>query len=395
MPIYECKVCFKKFDRKSNYEDHIYKKKKPCKLNNIDVNDDNLEFGIALNHEHDSELDIDLDLDNFDDNNNNNNNNDPLTCIYCNKKYSRLDNLKRHIENYCKIKKEEDEKNIKINLLIEEVTLLKELILQNGLTNVNTNNNGNKTINNSNNTTNNNINNNIQNNIQNNNTNVQVNINGFGKEIMENLDISEAMKVFLKSTGGNIIPNMLKHINMNKKYPQNHNICITDFAREIVRINDGKKCIFKKFKNAKYDIVSSVSNNINSIVDIYKEGNYKRSNDIDNKIEINTLSVRLINGEELTDDESEHDNEHEKKPHNNNSKDVDNNKNDVINFKVESKEEIENSIVEMIEKRKKNKNSTLNVKQRLNIEHLNSKREGLQKLTFEKLKEELYNGKNF
>ena len=175
------------------------------------------------------------------------------------------------------------------------------------------------------------------------------NINGFGKEDLEKLDVLDAIKVYLKSTGGNIIANMLKYINLNKNFPENHNICITDMSREIVKIHNGKKYIYKKFKNAKYDIVDKVVDNIHEIVNKYKDGNYKKSDDINNKIDINKSSLKLICGEEITDTDSE---------------DSDN---DV------------------------SKDS--NKKKRINTEHLNSKMEGLQKITFEKLKEELYNGK--
>ena len=140
--------------------------------------------------------------------------------------------------------------------------------------------------------------------------------------------------------------------------------------------------------------MSTVSNNINGIVDIYKGGNYKRTQDIDNKIEINNLSVRLINGEELTDDDdssSDSDGSSDSKDSKLKEKNA---INDVENFKVETKEEVEASIKKMIEKREKDKNKTSKIKKRLNVDHLNSKREGLQKLTFEKLKEELYSGKD-
>ena len=52
---------------------------------------------------------------------------------------------------------------------------------------------------------------------------------------------------------------------------------------------------------------------------------------------------------------------------------------------------MDTNIKKMIEKREKEEKNKM---KRLNIEHLNSKREGLQQITFEKLKEELYNGKN-
>ena len=361
MTDYKCNVCLKKFNKKSNYEYHIYRKIKSCQSQNID---ETMEDDISNYIE-----EIKLTQSIVDD----------IICEFCKKKFSRMDNLERHIMNNCKNIKEEDEKDLKINMLMKEISSLKDLILTTGNINNNSNNN---------------ITNNIQsnNNIQTNNTNVQVNINGFGKEIIENIDILEAMKVFLKSTGGNIIPNMLKHINMNMKYPQNHNICITDFAREIVRINDGNKCIFKKFKNAKYDIIHSVSNNINNILDIYKD-NYKRNDDIDNKIELNTISIRLINGEEITDDSDEEEETTDKLSENNPIDDNTKSKSKKNELIVETKEQVEESIKNMIEKREKDKKNPKKIKKRLNINHLNSKREGLQKLTFEKLKEELYNGK--
>ena len=122
-------------------------------------------------------------------------------------------------------------------------------------------------------------------------------------------------------------------------------------SREIVKIHNGKKYIYKKFKNAKYDIVDKVVDNIHEIVNKYKDGNYKKSDDIDNKIDINKTSLKLICGEEITDTDSDESDNDEKS--------------DVSKDK----------------------------KKKINVEYLNSKMEGLQKITFEKLKEELYNGK--
>jgi hypothetical protein len=220
-----------------------------------------------------------------------------------------------------------------------------------------------------------NSNNKTTNNIQNN--NVQVNISGFGKEDLEKLNILEAMKVYLKSTGGNIISNMLKFINMNEKYPQNHNICMTDLSREIVKMHNGKKYIYKKFKNAKYDIVDKVVGNINEIVTKYKDGNYKKSDDINSKININNISLKLISGEEIDLIDIEE-----------TLNDTTNNKNLDKVDKVKKQDNSDNSDSEGGEEASEQK-----LKYILDAEHYNSKKEGLQKITYEKLKEELYNGK--
>ena len=74
------------------------------------------------------------------------------------------------------------------------------------------------------------------------------------------------MKTFLTSTGGNIVSNMLKYINLNTKYPENNNLCITDNAREIVKIHNGKKFVYKKYKNAKDDIVRKGIKNTQKLI---------------------------------------------------------------------------------------------------------------------------------
>ena len=50
--------------------------------------------------------------------------------------------------------------------------------------------------------------------------------------------------------------NMLKYINLNEQYPENNNICMTDLSREIVKIHNGKKFVYKKFKNVKDEILT-------------------------------------------------------------------------------------------------------------------------------------------
>ena len=48
-------------------------------------------------------------------------------------------------------------------------------------------------------------------------------------------------------------------------------------SREIVKIHNGKKFIYKKFKNAKHDILDKVVNHIKKLVDKYENNDtYKK-----------------------------------------------------------------------------------------------------------------------
>ena len=128
--------------------------------------------------------------------------------------------MQRHIKEHCKTKKYCDElEKIKKKFedsmnnnehLLKEIEILKKQINSQIINNTNTN-----TLNK------NQINNGVINNL-----NVQ--LVQFGSENIDELDIKEALDVYLRSTGGNIVSNILKYVNLNDKYPQNHNICITN-----------------------------------------------------------------------------------------------------------------------------------------------------------------------
>jgi hypothetical protein len=388
---YVCNKCNREFQKKNHLDNHLFKKKKPCSPSSIlNLPEYSNPSESLTNPSQIPHKSLTNSPKNIIDINNlliKNTNIDALhSCEYCDKVFNRHDNLRRHIDFYCKNKKKNDDKDLKMKKLIEENELLKVIILKNKeiLTSGHIINNN---INNSNNNIK-NSHNNITNNIQ---QNIQVNINGFGKEDLDKLNILDAMKVYLKSTGGNIIANMLKYINLNVNYPENNNICISDLSREIVKMHNGKKYIYKKFKNAKYDIVDKVVDNINGIVNKYKDGNYKKSLDINSKLNINQTSLKLILGEELEEIDSDNeeidsDNEIDSDFNSNYNDNHSKNTQDII----DNLNNMDENTRKMIEKREKeNKKKIIHA----NIEHLNSKREGLQQITFEKLKEELYNGK--
>ena len=208
------------------------------------------------------------------------------------------------------------------------------------------------------------------------NNTVNIQVIQFGEEDIDKLNLSEAVNKYLTSTGGNIVSNMLKYININDKYPENHNICITDLSREIVKMHNGKKFVYKKFKNVKNDILDKIVKNTRKIVEkCEKNEKIKKTNDLRTKLKINDISLKLIDGlsgEEIVREEIR-EKEKELKI---NTKDKKDNKNNYFDDESESEEEREFTFEE-----------------RLRVEHLDKKREGLQIKTFENIKDELYNGK--
>jgi len=197
----------------------------------------------------------------------------------------------------------------------------------------------------------------------------------FGNEDISKLNLIDAMKSFLKSTGGNIASSMLKYINLNEQYPENNNICMTDLSREIVKIHDGKKFVYKKFKNVKDDILNKIVKNTRKIVNNYElNETLKKSADTKNKIRINDISLKIIDGvsaEDIVRDEIKEQEKQQRLIKNKNNKDIDKDEDNS-----ESEEEREFTLEE-----------------RLRIDHLNKKREGMQKKTFENIKDELYNAR--
>jgi hypothetical protein len=375
MVVYTCITCEKTFDRKCNYLMHIENKKKPCIQN---TNFKPAENNKQLQKPAENNKQQVVNKDDKTLKNSKKNIKEEHNCNYCDQIFTRRDNLTKHINERCKIKKKTDEfevLKVMLTKVLEENKEFKKEIerlkigINGNIDNFDNPNNKTNAINNShsiikttnnnsNNTTNNTINNTMSNS---NNTNIIVQ---FGKEDLSKLDINESMAIYLKSTGGNIISNMIKYINFNPKHPENFNIYMTDLAREIVKIHDGKKFISKRFKSVKGQIINNVSSHINDICDKYvNDKKTKKSNDIIKKININNISLNLINGDEIDELIRDKDN-------------------------IENKKLIEDNVNDSED------DYELTPYQQQQITYFEQKRQGLQDITGEKLRDELYNNRN-
>lgn len=164
------------------------------------------------------------------------------TCNYCLKNFSRSDNLSRHLDLYCKVKKQQDNEKEKIfKSLLEQMEELKKqnnkIIKENKqlrkdnknlMTKVTHN------VNSHNITNNHNTQNNTQNNIKNN-----VNIVAFGEEDLSYIS-DKVCKYFLKK-GYQSVPQLIEHIHFNKNKPEYNNVYIPNMRDIYAMIFDGSE----------------------------------------------------------------------------------------------------------------------------------------------------------
>jgi hypothetical protein len=396
MVKYECPLCNKNFKKKCNYKYHIENKKNPCvDDNDEETNEDNEniideddsydikepkeieehceneddedEDEYEEDEDEEDEEETDSIMNDFEYINNsvlekinslmsleNTDHENTNTCMYCDAHFTRHDNLMRHLKNRCKYKKNHEELEA-LKERLDKIALQMEQLKGSQINN---------TLNQINNGT-------IYNNTTTNNNNVNVQLVQFGCENIDDIDINEALEVYYKSTGGNILSNILKLINLNEKYPQNHNICISDLSRELVKIFNGIKFVVKKFKEIKGDIMCKIIKNTQKLVEkLEKNEAIAFNNNIKSKFKINNVSVKLIDGTLPEDIVREEVREKEKLL---TESEPENNENDSVDSKKER---------------------DFNLEERMRIKHLESKQQDLIEISYERLKNELYNGKD-
>jgi hypothetical protein len=189
MVIYSCERCNKTFDQKYNYLKHL-ERKNPCKKNKRKIKPTLTD--------------------------------DKKQCHYCNKIFSRVDVLNKHLnQGHCEVKKETDNKmeNKLMEMIDDMQKQIQELKAENKKYK--------QVINN-------------QTNIehQNNQTNnLNLNVIAFGKEDYSFITNATFKKILDK--GFNSIPALVDELHFNKNKPEHHNIYISNIRDDYVLVYDG------------------------------------------------------------------------------------------------------------------------------------------------------------
>lgn len=163
-----------------------------------------------------------------------------LECKYCKRVFTRFDNLNRHINKYCKMKKSNEGELKKENLLLKkELYELKKQVevlinKQINISNIQTNNFENSNINSN---------------------NSQITINNFG---YENLDyISESVYKKLLNIPTTAITKLIEYKYFHPEHPENHNIKITNVHDKYAKIYKDNKWLL----NHKKDLIEELVDN--------------------------------------------------------------------------------------------------------------------------------------
>ena len=235
MVKYVCKLCNKIFSQKSNYSYHINRKNPCVKLesqkNHLESQKNHLESQKTIEKTKEDHIIVKI--------------NDHYNCNYCNKEFTTNSNYNRHINKYCKVKKNKDGKmeelyqelivqmklqNNEMKLQNNEMKLQKQKINELEFVLKKT-----KIVNNNKNT----------NNIKNTNTNTNshntqnITLLAFGKEDYSFITNNELKQILNK--GHQSIPELIKHVYFNNKKPQNSNIYISNIKDQYVMVYNGHK----------------------------------------------------------------------------------------------------------------------------------------------------------
>tara|TARA_Y200000002_G_scaffold372162_1_gene369641 strand:- start:143 stop:1021 length:879 start_codon:yes stop_codon:yes gene_type:complete len=167
-------------------------------------------------------------------------------CEFCNKSFSRLDSLTRHInKNFCKMIKKQYNEDALIMQLEEHkkernklYDYIDKLIDKTGNTNINIE----KQMNN------------------------QINLNNFGEEDISHITDDYKMKMLTLPYG--MIQNMIEKVHFNNKKPENKNIALTNKRENMIRVFRRKRW---KFQDRFYVVDELIKNNYNRLDEYYEE----------------------------------------------------------------------------------------------------------------------------
>ena len=207
-----------------------------------------------------------------------------ITCEYCSKKFSRIDNYNRHIANRCKvkIKKDEEEKYMMESLKKDKERMIEQhekerneyrkqiekLLDKVGTTNITNTNCGNTQTNN-------------------------VQLNNFGQEDLTML--TDKYMTNMVNYPYSAIPKMIKKIHFNDKYPANRNIRMLNKKDNKIQIrNNGvweyvnkKETLQLLIENKNYQLDTYYENNKEK----FDNGKQKRFENFQEKLSIEDKKV--------------------------------------------------------------------------------------------------------
>ena len=215
MVEYLCHRCGYNTNRKCNIIHHL-NRKKMCKpiLGDISIEDIKKHYNLEIKNMNPNESKM-----------NPNERNKEYVCSHCDNYYSTNSNMRKHLK-ICKIKIENDKKDLAKDNEIKELKEMVEKLIVNS---------GGNTI------TNNNTNNNSNNNTNSNNTiHNTININNYGEEDIKYIT-SDYILNLLKFKPAKAIPELIKHTHFNDEYPENQNIKITNKKGPHIKVMKNNK----------------------------------------------------------------------------------------------------------------------------------------------------------
>jgi len=206
-------------------------------------------------------------------------------CEFCNKKFTRKDNLKRHKKKRCKqmaIVLAEENKSTKIDELQSKIDILEEKLM----TNTYKNSVGDNNVINSNNTLN-------QNNIV---------INNYGNENIDYIT-DKIVKKMIQQGPYASIPKLLQYTHFDKDHPENHNLAITNVRSKYAHVRHNNMWQIRQLSEILEELIMNKFNFIEECYDdsikedlpVYKVGiyeDYKEKFKSDTEIR-NTIKEKL------------------------------------------------------------------------------------------------------
>ena len=168
-----------------------------------------------------------------------------FTCEFCEKTFSRNDNLQRHLKNRCKSRNDEETEIEKLKRKIEELSKTNENLEKRSTSTIN-------------------INNNIQ-------------LNPFGKENLEYIK-EELLKNAIKVPHFGL-PNLIRLIHFNKDHPENMNVKQRNKKKPMVDVYNGKEWITMDKNDTIHNMVASKKELMDNYFDKFQElDDYSKNN---------------------------------------------------------------------------------------------------------------------